>query len=254
MPHTVFKLAVFGVFLVSCSTSGIAPDVANFGDTVVKIAGRDARSPDAKTLPARVATARRADFAAANVQYQASDRDACEYNRPDLDTARFSDACRLVPVILVNDRLATAASEYDPEPIQNAAEVVVKAGNTALLQELLAGDIREALVEYAKELETLATTKDPSEIGTAAGKAFDAVTTLKDATTAASTRTGKPPPPSATRKPRRNLITRAATEAAELLRYRALTEVVRSADPCVSAAAVQMAALTFRGEAPELER
>jgi hypothetical protein len=239
----------------ACSTGHLTPDIGKFGETVGAIGTRDANSAAGRSLPDRVSSARRADFAAAGVQYGTSDRDACEYNRPDVAIAaqRFDEACALVPLKLVNNEPVTAASEYDPVSVQAAAKHIVKARNIPLLREQLGYGIRTDLIAYSQALTALAKSDDPAAIGTAAGNAFDAITGLQDAASAAASATGQPVPAGSARKPARTLVSTLSREVAETLRYKRLKSVVESADPYVTVAAVQLSILTFEGEKASLE-
>ncbi len=241
--------------LAGCSTGHLTPDIATFGKTVQEIGTRDANSPAGKSLAGRVAAARRADFAAANVLYGTSNRDACQYNRPELAIAaeRFDEACALVPLKLVDDEPVAAASEYDPASVQAAAQVVIPAGDVALLREQLGYGIRTDLVAYSQALAALAESQDPAAIGTAAGNAFDAITGLQDAVSAAASPTKTAAPSGPARKPARTFVATLAREIAETLRYQRLKSVVDAADPYVTTAAVQLSILTYEGERASLE-
>lgn len=254
MGFFVRRFGVFSLLVAGCSTGYIAPDIAKFGQTVEAVGARDAATPAGRTLAARVAAARRSDFARHGVQYGTSDRDACEYNRPDVSVAAqpFGEACTLVPFALVNNELVVAASEFDPMAVQAAAKVVIPAQDGTLLREQLGFGIREDLVAYGTALIGLAKSDDPAAIGTAAGQAFDAVVGLQDAVGAAQSETGEAPPPSPVRKPARTFFTTFAREVAETLRYRRLRAIVEAADPFVTTASVQLAILTFGKEEPAL--
>jgi hypothetical protein len=254
MPKPVVITAVL-LLLGACSTSHLTPDIASYGKTVEAIIAEDAKTPAARSLPARIAAQRRQDFAAHRVVYGFSDREACAYDRPDVaaDGSAFAEACSLVPRILVGDDLRVAASEYDSGEAQAAADVVIDAGDIALLREQLSYGIREDLVAYGKALADLAGTTDPVATGVAVGKAFDAIAGLKDSLSAASSETGQPEPPSAVRQPARTLATTLVGEIAETLRYRRLKSVVEAADPFIQQASVQLAVLAFGSEGADLE-
>ncbi len=241
--------------LGACSTGHLTPDITNYGKTVEAIVAEDVKTPAARSLPDRIAAQRRIDFAASRVIYGSSDREACSYDRPDVaaDAPAFRDSCTLVPRILVGDDLQVAASEYDPAAAQAAADVVINAGDDALLREQLGYGVREDLVAYGKALAELASTTDPAATGVAVGQAFDAITGLKDSLSAAASETGQPAPPSAIRQPARTLVSTLVGEIAETLRYRRLKSVVQSADPFIQQASVQLAILAFRGEGAALE-
>ena len=238
------------VVLAGCSTAPVVPDVALFGETVTKIGEADAKSAAAKSLPSRVAAARRADFAANDVFYQTSDRADCNYTdeRLVLVAGRFSERCKLVPVMLVGDDVIVAASQYDSFADQEAAGRVVGAGNQTLLSEHLGYGIRSDLIAYSKALSELATTDDPAKLGASTGAAFDALTGLKDTVSAAASKDGKAAPASDLRAPSKTFFSVLATEVAETMRYRRLRAIVEYADPFVQQSAVQLSVLTFESE------
>ena len=238
---------VLGV--AGCSTAPVVPDVANFGKTVSAIGSADAKSPQAKSLPGRVAAARRADFAANNVIYALSDPSLCAYTGQQLNLTNvsFAEQCQLVPTTLdAGGETVIAASEYDSFEAQEAAGVVIPASNETLLQEHLGHGIRRDLIDYANALNELATTNEPAKLGTSVGSAFNALTGLRDTVSAAARSDGKPAPASQLRAPAKSLFSLVATEVAETMRYRRLKALVEYADPFVQEASVQLTVLTYR--------
>ena len=70
------------LFVVGCSTAQVTPDIETFGKAVTKIVKDDRATSAAKSLPDRVAEARRQDFVRAKVVYASEDRGECSYSRP----------------------------------------------------------------------------------------------------------------------------------------------------------------------------
>ncbi len=250
MRFKLIILGALGIGLAGCSTAPIVPDINSFGQAVTGITSADAKTAKAKSLPKRVADARREDFAAEKVLYSLSDPILCSYSDQQLNLVRqkFSDQCKLVPMKLRGDELIVVASEYDSFAAQEAAAHVVAARNEALLKEHLGHGIRADLLAYSKALSELATTKEPAKLGASTGAAFDALTGLKDTVSAAAKSDGKSAPASSLRAPSKSLLTLAATEIAEAMRYRRLRSLVEFADPFVQEASVQLSVLTYGGE------
>ena len=241
-------LPVTGALLMACSTNTITPDIAEFGDAVETVTKKDSQAAKKRGLPKRVAAARRADLAAANAVYTASDPEACSYTYPSLAIAppRFSEVCRLVPK---NAQGQTVATLFDPIAVQEAADVVAPTQNKPLAREFLALKITEELERYAAGLVDLSDSELPEEIGKSTSKAFDATTKLIDTVRAMAEVDGKPSPK---RKEIGKFLTLGIREVAEAARYRRLKAIVDYADPFVQRAAVQLATLSFQREKAKL--
>lgn len=242
------------VVLVGCSTSYLMPDIGAFGSAVANIVDADKASPSANSLPGRVAAARRSDFAAARVLYSQSNEAVCSYNEPALRPQPFSTGCVLVPMWLdpSSDELVIAASQYDTLLQQVSARHVIPAGNQELLKELLAFRLRDDLLSYATQLQSLAQATEPADISTSLGVAFDAISKLGDEISRAEVVTGTEH--SDRRATRKTLATTLASEVLETWRYNLLKSLVHEADQNVQAAATQLAILTYRTEQTGLRK
>lgn len=245
-------IAMLGA-LAACSTAPVTPSIDTFGDAVADIVAADSNTSQARTLDARVNLARRKDFAARRVVYVSSDRGACDYTRPDLNTAYFDEVCQIVPQMLdpASDELITVASVFDPDAVQQGAQAVLPTSNTDLLREQLGFLLRRDLLDYSQSLSALAKASEPAEIGTAAASAYTAFTQLDDTINRSATATNSPA--GQRRAARANLISLAATEALEAYRYRLLKRIVEDADVFVRQASTQLSILEFQREQVALD-
>ncbi|GIT88884.1 hypothetical protein [Roseobacter sp. OBYS 0001] len=249
-----FALAVICFALVAgCSTAPITPSIDAFGDAVSGIVAADNATASAKTLPERVNEARRQDFAAARVVYATNDRGACDYVRPDLETASFDQTCQIIPQVLdsATDELVAVASIFDPEAVQSDAAQVIQTSNTALLKEQLGWLLKQDLLTYAQQIAALSKATEPTDIGTSAAAAYTAFTGLDDAISRAEKVNGTEV--KKRRAARATFISTIATEALETYRYRLLKGIVEDAEAFVRQASVQLAILEFNTESEQLD-
>jgi len=246
------------VFLLAgCTAAPTIPPISEFSDTMSGIVKRGAASA---SFADSVAKARRADFAAAGVVYSLSDRSVCDFTQPSVivEVPNYKDGCRLEPLILdqVTDEPVPAASVFDTAQVQIAAlekgGQVVQTSDEPLLKKYLAALLRDDLLAYATQLKALAESKLPSELNSSVSVAFDSVANLKDTIDSAVSANGASKP-SANRAPTRDLLALLATELAEAKRYSLLKKIIKSTDPTIKKAAVQLGILSFEQSKEELE-
>ena len=244
------------VALMGCTTSHLTPDIQTFGSSVSKIVVADRATPRGKSLSNRVSAARRADFAREGVLYSVNENDeaVCSYNQPALRPESFAEGCALEP-IWFDEATGTqklASSQYDTLAVQNASRHVIRAGDQALLKELLADRLKTDLQNYAEQLKALATATEPTDISVAAGNAFDAFHSLGDEVERAEVATGSAR--SKRRAANKTLLTTLTREALETWRYNLLKKIVESANDNVVAAAGQLAILSYAHEKTALNK
>ncbi|GAA6165153.1 hypothetical protein NBRC116590_28570 [Pelagimonas sp. KU-00592-HH] len=244
-------LATVGATVAACSAASVTPDIEKFSDAVAAAIVAENKNFDEVTFGKKVAKARRLDLVAVGAAYHSSDAEACLHKQPALRVVQkdFAKVCRMIAKDAKGRKVATV---YDTAKVQETAAYIAPATDKKTAQAFHANGIRNDLDAYAKALKAMAESNNAADLQTSAAEAIGAAGGLVDAVRASEKFTGEG---GSAKKLSAvsEVVGLVAKELAEAAKYRKIRSVVKSADPFVRRASVQLALIAYESEKEGLE-